>query len=451
MQYDTTINEWHTCPADGRINASNPCVTGDTLVATADGLQRIDELVGKAAFVIGSDAKPHFVNRIFPTGTKSVYTLRTRSGYQLRVTADHKILTEERGDVAVRDLIIGERIMLGSAGFGARAIDASLAESIGLMIGDGSVSQEARTQPLSLTVAIDDAFERRVLRHAQSTGSRIATSASSIVDLFTEFATFDAASRTKRFSPAVHELDRQSTAAMLRGVFTADGCVANSGERTQYVSLESKSTELLAQVQLLLLSFGIKSKIQRARGTEGEQHSLRILRSSQPIFARAIGFDPASAKAAALRDIGGTVPRRGAHLADEVAFVRHDGVEKVYDLTEPDTSHFVANGVVVHNCSEYMFLDDTACNLSSLNLVKFMDEAGHFDPRRFAEACRIWTFTLEVSVLMAQFPSKQVAQRSFDYRTLGLGYANMGTHAHAHGPAVRFGGRLRLVRRDQRR
>ncbi len=361
VQYDTTINEWHTCPADGPINASNPCVTGDTLVATVDGLQRIDELVGKAAFVVGADNKPHFVNRIFPTGTKSVYTLRTRSGYQLRVTADHKILTEERGDVAVRDLIIGERIMLGSSGFGARTLEPSVAESIGLMIGDGSVSQEARTQPMTLTVAIDDAFERRLLRHAPRAGSRVATSASSVVDLFTEFATFDLASRTKRFSPAVHELDRASIAAMLRGVFTADGCVANAGERTQYVALDSKSPELLSQVQLLLLSFGIKAKIHRARGAVGEQHSLRIMRSSQPIFAREIGFDPASSKAAALRDIAGTVPKRGTYLADEVAFVRYEGVEKVYDLTEPDTSHFVANGVVVHNCSEYMFLDDTAC------------------------------------------------------------------------------------------
>ncbi len=78
-------------------------------------------------------------------------------------------------------------------------------------------------------------------------------------------------------------------------------------------------------------------------------------------------------------------------------------------------------------CSEYLFLDDTACNLSSLNLVQFLDSAGHFDPRRFAEACRIWTFTLEISVLMAQFPSKVIAQKSYDFRTLGLGYANMGT------------------------
>ncbi|GAC1658534.1 MAG: hypothetical protein NVS4B13_01680 [Candidatus Elarobacter sp.] len=78
-------------------------------------------------------------------------------------------------------------------------------------------------------------------------------------------------------------------------------------------------------------------------------------------------------------------------------------------------------------CSEYVFLDDTACNLASLNLVKFLDEAGHFDARRYAEACRIWTFTLEISVLMAQFPSRAVAQRSYEFRTLGLGYANLGT------------------------
>ncbi len=78
-------------------------------------------------------------------------------------------------------------------------------------------------------------------------------------------------------------------------------------------------------------------------------------------------------------------------------------------------------------CSEYLFLDDTACNLASLNLVKFEDERGAFDAKRFADACRIWTFTLEISVLMAQFPSQIIARKSFDFRTLGLGYANLGT------------------------
>lgn len=79
-------------------------------------------------------------------------------------------------------------------------------------------------------------------------------------------------------------------------------------------------------------------------------------------------------------------------------------------------------------CSEYMFLDNTACNLASANLRKFYDETTNtFDVEGFEYTCRLWTVVLEVSVLMAQFPSKEVAQLSFDYRTLGLGYANLGS------------------------
>ncbi|MEL6335516.1 MAG: adenosylcobalamin-dependent ribonucleoside-diphosphate reductase, partial [Pseudomonadota bacterium] len=76
-------------------------------------------------------------------------------------------------------------------------------------------------------------------------------------------------------------------------------------------------------------------------------------------------------------------------------------------------------------CSEYMFLDDTACNLASLNLMQFDTDQG-FDVDAYEHAVRLWTLTLETSVLMAQFPSKEIAQRSYDYRTLGLGFANIG-------------------------
>ncbi len=79
-------------------------------------------------------------------------------------------------------------------------------------------------------------------------------------------------------------------------------------------------------------------------------------------------------------------------------------------------------------CSEYMFLDNTACNLASVNLRQFFDESNNtFDVKGFEHTCRLWTVVLEVSVLMAQFPSKEVAQLSYDYRTLGLGYANLGS------------------------
>jgi len=79
-------------------------------------------------------------------------------------------------------------------------------------------------------------------------------------------------------------------------------------------------------------------------------------------------------------------------------------------------------------CSEYMFLDDTACNLASLNLMQFRKGEGNksFDVEAFEHAVRLWTLVLEISVLMAQFPSREIAQLSYDYRTLGLGFANIG-------------------------
>ncbi len=77
-------------------------------------------------------------------------------------------------------------------------------------------------------------------------------------------------------------------------------------------------------------------------------------------------------------------------------------------------------------CSEYMFLDDTACNLASLNLLQFRNPDGSFDVAGFEHATRLWTVVLEISVLMAQFPSREIARLSYEFRTLGLGYANIG-------------------------
>ncbi len=77
-------------------------------------------------------------------------------------------------------------------------------------------------------------------------------------------------------------------------------------------------------------------------------------------------------------------------------------------------------------CSEYMFLDDTACNLASLNLLQYRGKDGEFLIEDFEHSVRLWTIVLEISVMMAQFPSKAIAERSFEFRTLGLGYANIG-------------------------
>jgi ribonucleoside-diphosphate reductase alpha chain len=467
LQFDDTIQEWHTCANDDRINATNPCVTGDALVATADGPQRIADMIGKAAFVIGSDGKPHFVNRIFPTGRKPIYRLTTRSGYSLDLTADHKVLTENRGDVPACELRDGDRVLLSGSGFGNESLDAQLALGIGVAVGDGCVTNgegggliltmHEDERPVLDDIASginawkatfnDDGRSRRqttVTSPRSASGTRISTGNRRIVELFSAFAVLNEGSANKRFTDAVYRLNRESLAAVLRGLFTADGTVANYGEKSQYVALDSCSLALLKQVQHLLLSFGIKSKLYADRRTTASSmcpdgngglarydvvhmHSLRISRSSQRVFEREIGFHPASHKTAVLRNLNETVSCYADRFADAFASLTPLGEADVFDLTEPDTSHFVANGISVHNCSEYVFIDDTACNLASMNLVKFETPEGGFDAQRFAEASRIWTTTLEISVTMGQMPSKAIAEKNNLYRTLGLGYANLGS------------------------
>ncbi|MCS7255845.1 MAG: vitamin B12-dependent ribonucleotide reductase, partial [Thermomicrobium sp.] len=101
-----------------------------------------------------------------------------------------------------------------------------------------------------------------------------------------------------------------------------------------------------------------------------------------------------------------------------------------YDTTINDWHTCPASGRInaSNPCSEYMFLDDTACNLASLNLLKFYDpKIGRFDIAAFRHAVRLWTIVLEITVLMAQYPSREIAWNSYRFRTLGLGYANLGS------------------------
>jgi ribonucleoside-diphosphate reductase alpha chain len=99
-----------------------------------------------------------------------------------------------------------------------------------------------------------------------------------------------------------------------------------------------------------------------------------------------------------------------------------------YDTTINEWHTCAASGRInaSNPCSEYMFLDDTACNLASLNLMAFRRDGGTFDTPGFEHAVRLWTIALEIAVLMAQFPSREIAKLSYEFRTLGLGYANIG-------------------------
>ena len=145
--------------------------------------------------------------------------------------------------------------------------------------------------------------------------------------------------------------------------------------------------------------------------------------------------DGAVAKTVRARDLMDRIARAAWSSADP-------GVQ--FDTTINDWHTCPAEGRInaSNPCSEYMFLDDTACNLASLNLMAFRTADGGFDIDGFRHAVRLWTVALEISVLMAQFPSRRIAELSHRYRTLGLGYANIGGLLMASGiPYDSDGGR----------
>src|SRR4051794_16727694 len=117
VQYDDTINQWHTCPKSGPIKASNPCVTGDTRVLTPGGIwRRIDQMIHLPARVVTNlrGQQIHATEGAFPTGTKDVYELRTSGGYAIKLTADHKVWTRTRGWVMAKDLTTANDVKLPS-------------------------------------------------------------------------------------------------------------------------------------------------------------------------------------------------------------------------------------------------------------------------------------------------------------------------------------------------
>jgi ribonucleoside-diphosphate reductase alpha chain len=469
VQYDTTINRWHTCPNTGKINASNPCVTGDTLVATKDGLMRIDALLGEATSVVGADGKLHAIAPAFPTGTKPVYRLVTSCGFEVRLTGDHRVLTKNRGDVQACELTKDDAVVLGRPAFGARSLDGRIAELVGLMLGEGCMIECADGQRIAtLTLGKDEEAVARHVHESLATWQREAardgreardtevreagetlrmrTSSRRVIEEIERYAVLDGGSENKALKPVALGLDEASLAALLRGLFTTCGTVANYGDNLQYVGLYSTSLVLLQQVQQLLLAFGIKGEIYRDRRVAGQTmallpdgkggrrehpvrqvHSLRISRSSRVLFEQKIGFTEGSAKREQLAALGREMSTYDDAFVDTVESLTFVGEEPVFDLTEPVTHHFVANGLVVHNCSEYMFLDDSACNLASVNLTKFLKQDGSFDIDGYRHACRIFFIAQEILVDLSAYPTKEIAKNSHDYRPLGLGYANLGS------------------------
>ncbi|HEV8063989.1 MAG TPA: LAGLIDADG family homing endonuclease, partial [Acidimicrobiales bacterium] len=244
---------------------------------------------------------------------------------------------------------------------------------------------------------------------------------------------------------AIEQAPQFAVSAFLRGLFDADGCVHVDHDKGCYVGLGSSSMELLGGVQRLLTTFGISSRVHHSNrrssqgsfadtGEDGTElrygragsYDLRISSGSIRLFAAEIGFG-LSPKAALLADV--VAGEHAFHQADRTTHLverTSESRELTYNLSEPRNHSYVVNGIVVRNCSEYVHLDNSSCNLASLNLLRFIDEGGEFDVEGYRHACEVVFTAQEILVGNADYPTEKIGETTRAFRELGLGYANLG-------------------------
>ncbi len=460
------------------LEATNPCITGETLIYTDGGLRRADELAatGKPIRVVADGrfgtetllaASP-----VFPTGVKDVYRLITREGYELRLTADHQVMTS-RGWVAASELQPGDRVHILNrrGGFGSEG-SLEAGRVLGWLVGDGIVNairavlsffgDEKRELAPMFAQAVNTLVEERGVRTrpypvgVTEVKGRDEARVSS--ERLQAWAADYGLLEDKLIVPAgVLAGSEEMQRGFLQALFTVDGQVNDGGEKGCSARLSSSHLSLLKDVQRLLLNFGIASHIYENRRPGGyrampdgrggtkeyfhqPQHDLAISKTNLIRFADEIGF-LTEAKQGKLADYLSRMTR-GLYSETFLATVKAvepDGRETVYDLQQPDTHSFVANGLVIHNCGEQFLGPFENCCLGSINLAQHFGPDGTVDWEKLRQSTVLSTrFLDDVVSANAYVPAvPQLRVAAYKARRIGLGIMGLGDLMYHCG--IRYG------------
>ncbi|MHB1138749.1 MAG: LAGLIDADG family homing endonuclease, partial [Microthrixaceae bacterium] len=425
---------------------------------------------------------------VMVTGHHPVLRLRFRNGMEVRATENHRFFTENRGFVRADELTEQDRVRVLDrptpahwasstipvpAAFDAwresgdsttpmelpQEWDSTFAHWLGWLIGDGCISgntvttiygtAEERDSILPLhQMLIEDIGARSSKTTSQPNGTTELRISRGPFRRYLEALGVNVVKAPATTVPwSIEQAPSWVVSSFLQGLFDADGCVVHNTSKGSYVGLGSASPELLRGAQRLLSTFGIVSRIYRVRRPESDtgfeyttvagehrryesrtdHYDLRITGHSLVTFADEIGFSVPH-KAVTLFDVV-TTWAKGPYRTKAWTTLSEridDGVELTYNLSEPRNHSYVVNGLVVSNCSEHLRLENSACNLASLNLLRFLDDDGRFDVESFEHAVRVVVTAQDVLVGASEYPTPSITEMTARSRDIGLGYTNLG-------------------------